>query len=293
MTLGLYTLFNAFLFLFWFRIWVSDSRDTFFNRYLAPIAQTTDKITNFLSPAFFGASQRTIALSSFVFLIVLRGMALPADSDWSVMIGIERGVDSSNLVGCMTFSLLSFLVFVFKIYCVSVMYAQSGRTTGNHAAGAMSNLSQPFTLIKAELRPAVLLAIGMTLVALVDTFGTTDFTPQHAGYSADCIIDWNNSPIPLNLVKIALVTLAGWVQVLGVLARTVFFLVVLSWIASFTHSTPIRTFASEWISLLLGPLSKRPIIIGTLDLTPIAFSFVVMFIHSVLLNVITNSLDKL
>lgn len=293
MILGLYTLFNAFLFLFWFRIWVEDSRDTFFNRYLAPIAQISDKMTNFLRPVFFGASQRTIALTSFAFLVVLRGMAIPTDSNWFILIGFERGVDSSTLLGCILFSLLSFLVFAFKIYCISVIYTRSYRTSGNHATAAMLNISQPFTSIKPEFRPAILLAIGMTLVALVDIFGSTDFTAYFSGYSTDCVLDWSNDPIPLNIIKITLITLAGWVQVLGILARTVFFLVVISWVASFTHSTPLRNLAKDWISFLLGPLNKRPIIVGSFDLTPIAFSFVVMFIHSFLLAILANSLDKL
>jgi len=220
-------------------------------------------------------------------------MAIPADSDWFILIGFERAVDSSSLLGSIIFSLLSFLVFVFKIYCVSVIYSRSYRAAGNHATGAMLHISQPFTNIKPELRPAALIAIGMTLVALVDIFGSTDFNTYLSGYSTDCIIDWNSSPLALNMIKTALITLSGWVQVLGLLARVVFFLVVLSWVASFTHSTPLRTFAKDWISFFLGPLDKRPIIVGSFDLTPIAFSFVVMFIHSFLLSLLSNSLDKL
>jgi uncharacterized protein YggT (Ycf19 family) len=281
------------LYIFWFRIWVADNRDTFFNRYLAPIAQISDKITGFLRPVFMGATQQHIAIISFAFLVVLRGMATSANSEWSILIGYERGVDGNSLLNCIMFSLLSFLTFVFKIYCITVLYTRSLERHGNHATGALLNISQPFTLIKADLRPLVLLITGMVLVTLVDIFGKTDFTYQYPGYTTDCNIDWNNSPVMLNIVKVTLVTLAAWVQVLGVLARAVFFLVILSWIASFSNSRPISNFSRDWISFLLGPLSKRPLMIGTIDLTPIVFSFVVMFAHSILLEIIANSLDKL
>lgn len=293
MRLGLLTLFNIFLFLFWFRIWVIDSRDTLFNHYLTPIARLSDRITDFLSPVFFGASQRVIALVSFVFLIFLRGMAVPYQSNWSIIMGFERAVNSADLPSCITFSLLSFLSFVFKIHVIAVIYLRTGGATGTHADPAISQLAKPFTDITPQYRPVALLVLGMIMVSLADIFGTTQFSSQYAGLTVDCILDWNNSPLPLTLTKVALITLAAGVQIIGLLGQLVFFFVVVSWISTFANSRPLSVISRESISFLLGPLRKRQVIIGTIDLTPLIFIVAATFIYKTLMQILSNSLDKL
>ncbi len=294
MKAGFYSLLNILLFIFWFRIWVEDSSDTFFNRYLRPISRISDKITDFLSPAFFGAPQRLIAIISFVFLVVLRGMAVTSQSELTVIIGFERGVNSSELFTCIVFSLLSFLVFLFKLYCISILYIRAEGTSDRHTTGALFHLSRPFTEIKPELRPIALLIIGMAIVGLADIFGADVFSPEIISYYVDCELDWTNTNtiLPL-LTKLFLITLIGWVQTLGLLAQIVLFLVIISWVTMVANSGQVGVFAKEWLSFLLGPLRKHPIMIGNIDLSPLIFIVVVTFIGSTLMQLLKNSLAQL
>lgn len=284
--------FNMVLFIFWFRIWASDSRDTFFNHLMGPISRLADSIIRFLSPVFLGLPARIIAVLVFVFLVILRGMAVPYSAVWTLTIGFQRGADTSNLFSCILFSVLSFAVFLFKIWGISLIYVRTGAAPYNHAAGTLFHVSLPFTRIRPEYRPITLLAIGMVLVGLTDYFGNPQLTP-HSQYYIQGNIGWGDNPLLLILVKLCIVALAGWTGVLTTLAELMIFLIVVSWIAMFANSVPIRMFCREGIDFLLGPLRKHPIVIGMLDITPIIFFFIIQLVQGLLMAILINSFNKL
>lgn len=246
----------------------------------------------FLRPVFFGTPDRIIATIAFVFLIILRGMAIPADADWSLMLGFQRGVNGPDLASCMIFSILSFFVFMFNIWSLSIIYVRTRSTPNDSAGGAIFQFARPFTDIRPELRPVILLAAGIGLSALLDLFGHP-VMEIYQGISIQGNIGWQTTEWPAVLAKLSIIAIAGWAQILAIIRQFIIFLIIGSWISMFTASSQMQVFCREWLDFLLGPIRRYPIRIGMIDLSPIVFFFIVGFIHSLLLAILINSFNKL
>lgn len=284
--------FNILLFIFWFRIFCPDDRNTYFNAYLSSIYRISDKFIEFLRPAFPMVPRRLVALISFIFLLVLRGMAIPNGTQWVLLFGFERAVDTSDLSPCVVFSLLSFMVFLFKIWGLSLIYVRSHGAPLNHPAGMLHHVSLPFTRLRPDFRPIALLCAGIVLVAAVDLTGQP-YTSEIPGLFITGLIDWQGDAVPVLFFKLFIVAIAAWAQILIIIQQVMILLIITSWISMFTASAHINNFCREWLDFLLGPMRKYPVRIGMLDMSPVVFFFFLMFLHSILMGILINSFDKL
>lgn len=288
------TLFNLILMIFWFRIWTSDNRTLYFNPYLAPIARVSESVINFLRPVFFATSPRIIAAISLVFLIAFRGMifhgiAVSREVSWALTLGIQRQADTYDRWTCLIFSTLSFAVFLFKLWGFSLIYVRTrGGSSSDHTTDSINHLARPFTGLRVELRPLVLLVFGIVLVSLLDVRGTPPQFVDRARSLAVLINRHDSTPVILFL-KLSIAAMAGWVSVLTIIVNFMILLIIGSWVSMFTSSQGVMMFCREWLDMLIGPIRRYPIRIGMLDLTSIVFFFVVSFVHQVLMGILYSS----
>jgi uncharacterized protein YggT (Ycf19 family) len=282
------SLYNMLLLVFWFRIWTDKDRNLFFNPYLAPFGRLSDSAVAFLRPVFRKIPDRLIAATALVFLIVFRGLAMPQDIEWELVFGIQLR-SQTNSLSYLYFSFLSFAMFLFTIWGISLIYVRTEkRSSSDHATGTLYYLSRPFSDIKPELRPATLLAVGIVLAILFNSAGRPALA-RFAGMTLPPDIYVRQPGLTALLMKSTVEALAAWVQVLPAIRSMLLILIIGSWVAMFASAQSLMVLCRGWIDFLLGPLRRYPIRIGMIDLTPIVFFIGVGFAFQFLMSILTAS----
>lgn len=277
------TLFNILVLLFWFGLWTPDDiRRLYFNPFLAPLARASGSAIQFLRPVFFGLSARWIAATAIVFLLLLRGLAAPAQPEaWIIRFGfIERQPAASSIPASLAFSLISFAIFIFKLWGLSLIFARGRQMVADHASQTLHELAQPFTGLRPELRPITLLGFGIVIATLLNLAGAPSDSPLAA-------FTQSGTAGPALILRYAISSLAAWVDLLLLLRSMLLVLIIGSWIAMFTGAQGIGAFCREWTDLLLGPLRRYPIRVGMLDLTPLVFLLAIQYlIYPILMGIL-------
>lgn len=183
----------------------------------------------------------------------------------------------------MIFSLLSFFIFLFKIWGFSLIYAGSTSGPFDHAGGTLRYLSLPFSDLKIELRPLVLAVFGMALACVVNV--------QCAAIQGLSFLP--DSAIPSLFLKYFISAFACWASILPVLSVIIVILIVGSWISLFSSSSRLAFFCREWLHMLMGPLRNYPIRIGMLDLTPLVLIVAIQWLYPILLRILSVSYGRL
>jgi len=279
------TLFNLFLMLFWMEIWCSDRASRSRNLMLAPVVQIQKTALDFLQPVLSILPRRMIAALALVFLLAFRGLAVPHNVNWSVSLGFaSTWSDGTRMSACLIMSLLSFVVFLFKLWCISLIYTRTQQASSfNDSTDALYRLSRPFVDIPVNFRPLALLAVGILLAGLFTAIGVS---PLEVGSRT-------NPPDLAMFFRLVIVSLSGWVAVLPVIQNCLLLVIIGSFVSLFTGSHGLTAFCREWIDLLIGPLKRYPIRIGMLDLTPLVFMFALGFIHAFLYGILARSFQML
>ena len=269
---------------FWMEIWRRDRASLSLNRMLAPLAGIQKTMIDFLRPVLPFLSRRMIAAVALVFLLLFRGLAVPHNVSWSVRLGFAATwTDGTRMSACLVMSLMSFAVFLFKLWCISLLYGRSQRdSTYSDSSDALYQLSRPFIDIAVHIRPLVLVAFGVLLAWMFTTIGVA---PQQGGT--------NGQPEVVNVVRLVIMSLSGAVAVLPVLQNSLLLVIIGSFVAVFTGSHRLASFCREWIDLLIGPLKRYPIRVGMLDLTPLVFMFALGFVHAFLMGILARSFQML
>ena len=276
------TLFNVGLFILWFRIWCVEERTQFFNPYLAPLDRASRSVIDFLRPVFFGAPPRLIALFSLVLLLALRAAALLPRAPGELRLGFEVAApDTGSIVSSLVFSLLSFSLFLFKLWGFSLLYDRARNVSAlDRTIGTLHSLARPFSDLRIVWRPLALLGFGVGIGLLVNVAGVTDRA-------------WQGLPASVMLARLVISSLAAWVSILMLLRSFVVALIIGSLVSMFAGAPAIMQVCREWVDTLMGPLRRYPIRIGMFDLTPLVFIFVVGFIYAVLMMMLLGSYSTL
>jgi uncharacterized protein YggT (Ycf19 family) len=284
-------LLNVVTMLFWFRLWMPEDRDLYFNPHLSSLWRFSEAVVSSLRSVFFRTPARLIALIALLFLLVFRGitfygLAMRAENAaWLLRLGFERNLLYPGNTGVFTFvafSFLSFAAFLFTFWGVSLLYASQRSSTFNHASETLYHVSRPFSLVRMEFRPLVLLAFGLLLAFLVNL----DVTARNVPSMADDLT-------LRTFARYLLSALRGWADVLNAVQMFLIVLIIGSWAAMFSTSSALMFFCKDWIDLLLGPLRRFPLRIGILDLTPILFFFVVKYLYLFLCAILAYSYERL
>ncbi len=255
------SLFNALIFLFWFRIWFQPGERPFaVNPYLNRAGYYADSLIRFLRPVCFGLPATLISLVAVCFLLAFRAVMLPATVHWSLRVGFEYAqARPDNLAECLFMSFLSFLLFLFNLWALTLIYAWNDRAaTFRRTSKTLFILSRPLTGIPQSIRPVALLVLGTLLAAGARTIALGGSIPA-----------WT----PAVITQLGLSALTAWVNVIPLLQQFVIALIVGSWVSTFGGSSDLLSVCREWLDLLLGPVRRFPLRIGMLDLTPLIFLF--------------------
>lgn len=284
-------LLNVLMILFWFRIWMPEERDLYFNPHLSSLWRFSEQVILSLRALFFRTPAPLIAASALLFLLVFRGLTFyglamrTPNATWLLRLGFEENHLYPGNTGVFTFlafSVLSFAIFLFSFWAMALLYAGKKSAGFNHATETLYHLARPFSLVRTEARPWVLLLFGLLLGFLLNL----DITGGGNSFLADNLT-------LANLTKYTVSALQGWVKVLLVIQMFMIVLIIGSWVSMFAASQELAFFCKDWIDLLLGPLRRFPLRLGPLDLTPIVFYFAIGFAAQVLTAVLYSSYSRL
>jgi uncharacterized protein YggT (Ycf19 family) len=281
------TLFNIFLLIFWIRIWGTEDRSYYFNPYLARLRQGTNQVFRFLEPVFFQASTKVVASVSLVLLLVFRAFLLTGDR-WSLGMGrFYASVQDPGMPALLAFSFLSFAVFIVKLWAIAVIYLSFSSDNGQ-ARTAIRVLTHPFSALKVEHRPVVLVLAASAVVFLLNIVAD-NFTAAFIGGGGMRIADLcTGQPIGC-LLRLILVGISGILEIIGIIRTVVLVLIIGSLVSTFAGSAHIAYVSREWIDLFLGIFRRYPLRIGMFDLTPIVFFFVLGIAEGLLNSVIIRT----
>jgi len=272
------TVLNVLITLFWFRLWCHEDRSLFFNPHLSTLERLSDTMIRFMRPLFTGIPERAIPAILVIFLLVLRALMIAFGAPLPLSLGFELAWPiAGNLLSCLLFSVLSFAIFLFMLWSLSLVYVRTRFSSqSHHTLNAVDSLARPFSHIRTEFRPPTLLATGIVLAAILALASTRGphARPFHTG------------PYALLFFRLTLSALAGWTNILAVICRFMLLLVIVSWAAMFANSRPMAYFCNQWLSFLLGPLRRCPLVIGTFNLTPLVFMLAAWFVHGQLMRLL-------
>ena len=272
------TLFNLVLLLFWSAMFTRDEREWAANPFLVNVARLQRGTVGFIQPVLPFLGRRMVALGCLLFLLLFRGFVLPANAEWGLQLGFTGArFQPGTVLTRLMFSVVSFALFLFKLWGVSLIYVHRTREAGfRPSSDALSKLARPFTDLAVRFRPAALLALGMLLAYALSAIGR----PLNPGAGLPLVVLGARSFI---------LALSGWVAVLQIVQSCLLLMIIGSWVSMFTGAHGLAHFCREWIDLLVGPIRRYPLRIGMLDLTPLVFLIGIGFLHDLLQGILFNS----
>lgn len=281
MNIGMWdSLYNVILFLFWNIIWNIGDFDMIRNPMLAPIARIQNKVIDFLKPVLPFLPNQIIAAVALLFLIVFRGVAVPPAMEWKLTFGlVVSGNQIYNLFTNILFSFLSFAIFTFKIWAVSLIYIKTKQQASfSNNTDALFHLSKPFSLLEISIRPIVILIFGALIAYSLIFLGH---------------YQTGNSTLLVAITQFIIISLTGLVGIIPIIRQLIFLMIIGSLFSSLTGSFQFSAFCRDGIDTLIGPLRRYPIRIGMFDLTPIVFIFLLQLIYEFLQGILLHALQTI
>ncbi len=271
--------FNVALLIFWLRVWSGNSREFYFNPYLARLSNLTDKVFKFIEPVFFQAPVRLVALISLIFLLVFRCLLVKGES-WTLGMGVFWiTLDDPGWGGLLAFSFLSFAMFVLNVWTFAVVYLPSRTSSAAHTRVAIRAITYPFSAIKVERRPVVLVIAGMAIVFML-SFLTDHFRVAGPG-GLEYVGDISEGGVIPHVMRVAVISVSGLLEIIAAI-RTLMLVLVIGSIVSMVAGSPnIAYVCNDWIELLLGFFRRYPLRMGMIDLTPLIFFLVLDIVDGV------------
>jgi uncharacterized protein YggT (Ycf19 family) len=279
------TLLNLLLLLFWVRIWNEEYRKLAANPFLVGFARVQQGILRYLHPVLPFLAPRLLAAAAFVFLLVFRGLAVPPKAEWVVHLGFAvTQFQPGSILGGIVFSILSFGAFLFKLWGLSLIYVHAERiATVRPTTDALAKLARPFVSLDMAVRPPLLLVLGAAL----------GYGMNHLGVPPEGANSYESASALVLSARLLIVAVSGWVGLLPLIQSLLILTIIGSWVSMFTGSYGLASFCHEWIEMLIGPLRRYPVRVGTLDLTPLIFMILLGVVHGALQMVLLESFKRI
>lgn len=264
-------LFNLAFVILWFRIFNPAPEGDFWNPYTVPLRKFTDSLLGPLRPAFPGLPASFVAAFLLVIVLAVRALACPRmPVEWKIQMGLLTGfAQTDTLAGCFTGSCVSAAVFLLQVWFLALLYLPARHNlSSDRTRNALFVLTRPFSALPHALRPIVLVLGGMGLALLVERL-----LPAHGLMTSKALVEANLlTATPLTAtIRLLLLGLSLAATTLYMLQQVIIFLIIGAWGGSMFALPGLAFFCREWTDLLLGPLRRRPVRIGLLDLTPLVF----------------------
>jgi len=276
------TITNLLAFLFWVRLWSQPDRDLYFNPFLSAPTRLTDRILDFLHPVL-PLPGRLMSLLLLVFLLVFRALALHnifAQGPWTIAVGtiFSFAPAESGLPGALRFSALHFLFFVVRFWGVFVLLQLlTPVPRRDRATEAFHFAALPLSALRRWLQVALLVAANAILVYELSLSSTAQIPAEIRARMATLpmLADFRHAPVFVCLVAFSLTDLLmmSW-QLMFALLVGAFFALVL-------QNPALNAVCGEGIGTLLG-VTRRRLVVGMIDLTPLLYMFVVYLLYSLL-----------
>lgn len=285
--------FNLAFAILWFRVFNQAPEGDFWNPYTAPLRRLTDTIISPLRPAFSALPASFMAAFLALIVLVSRALLCPRPpSAWTLHMGLMTGqIQTGALFSCFMASCFSAAIFLLKTWMIALLYLPAQREQeSERARNALFVLTKPFSLLPTSLRlPALILAGGGT------AFLAEQVLPAFGEMSSSCLVA--NNPLtatPLSMGLRALVIgLSMSVDAIGLLQQAIIFLLIGAWGGVVFGASGFTFFCREWIDLLLGPMRRHPVQLGTFDFTVILFIMLLFVIQIGITMVLFQALRAL
>ena len=280
---------NLFFLMLWMRLWKLEDHEFYFNPLLSAPARMTDKMAEFLRPVLPGLPPRAIMAVTLLFLIIFRGVMLcSAGSNWLIVIGSNyaREFPVGDWIGCILFSLTDFMVFLLRLWGLGLLVAlMTPVPRRDRVTEAFRCFSLPFSLLRRFTMIPVFLLLNVLLVLHLQQTGRPFTGVLPSGVTALSItLNWQE-PIRAALGLSWLTGLAAadiFLTAYGAVMAVVF----TSLLALLTQNRALHVLSAEALHFLLGGFSRRPLMVWVIDLTPLAYFFMMNMIYLVTTNLL-------
>jgi len=249
----------------------------------------TDKMAEFLRPVLPGLPPRAIMAVTLLFLIIFRGVMLcSAGSNWLIVIGSNyaREFPVGDWIGCILFSLTDFMVFLLRLWGLALLVAlMTPVPRRDRVTEAFRCFALPFSLLRRFTMIPVFLLLNVLLALHLQQTGRPFTGVLPNGVTALSItLNWQE-PIRAAIGLSWLTGLAAadiFLTAYGAVMAVVF----TSLLALLTQNRALHVLSAEALHLLLGGFSRRPLMVWVIDLTPLAYFFMMNMIYLVTTNLL-------
>ncbi|NLN00418.1 MAG: hypothetical protein GX174_00740 [Lentisphaerae bacterium] len=280
---------NLFFLMLWMRLWKLEDHEFYFNPLLSAPARMTDKMAEFLRPVLPGLPPRAIMAVTLLFLIIFRGVMLcSAGSNWLIVIGSNyaREFPVGDWIGCILFSLTDFMVFLLRLWGLALLVAlMTPVPRRDRVTEAFRCFALPFSLLRRFTMIPVFLLLNVLLALHLQQTGRPFTGVLPNGVTALSItLNWQE-PIRAAIGLSWLTGLAAadiFLTAYGAVMAVVF----TSLLALLTQNRALHVLSAEALHLLLGGFSRRPLMVWVIDLTPLAYFFMMNMIYLVTTNLL-------
>ena len=299
------TLFNIIVMLFWIRLW-NSSTEAAFNIYLSLIKNITESVLELFRLVL---THPALAATTIVCLLLLfRAVALSLTNQetiqeaWKLRFGFEsispascqkvaeggqlifheQPLDSQTQILhkqkqpllFIGFSVLSFAIFLFHIWTLSMLFLVKYRhgRRGSNAAEFLHTLALPFSNLSPAKRPWFLVFYGMLISASIN------LALRHSASQGVKSLIVGILPV----FQYAVNACAGIIDILLILQYILMVLIIGSWLVIFIGNQTLIVICREWLDFFLTPFRRFHVHIGMFDLTPIIAFLALGFMHWVL-----------
>lgn len=273
---------NVFLLLLWMRLWRVGPHEFTFNPLLSGPSRLADAVIDFLRPVLIGLPSAWIAGLSLLFLLAFRGVLLcSAGADWQIVVGMGFGrvLGVGNWFDCTVFSITVFVVFLIRIWGLGFLIAvMTPARRPDRVAEAFAHFTRPFSLLPRLHMGLALVALNALLVIHLQHVGrpfTGSFTNGLTALPA--ALDWQQ-PVAA-VVRLSWLTALSLADSLHTAGGAMMGVVLASLLATITQNHGLQQLTRESVAFLLGGFSRRPVVIGLIDLTPLAYFFAMNILY--------------
>ncbi len=276
---------NLFFLLLWMRLWKVAEREFYFNPLLSAPTRLTDKVIDFLRPVLIGGSTGGIAAATLVFLLAFRGILLcSAGVERGLFIGMSMGrsFPVGDWTGCLVFSFTEFVVFLVRLWGLAWLVAiMTPVPRQDRMTDAFRCFTLPFSLLPRLPMTLVLIGLNALLVIHLQHVGRPVVAALPGGLSPLAVVfDWQR-PLP-TMIQWVWLTALSMADVFHVAYGAMMGVVMASLLGAILQNRGLQQLAGEAVRLLLGGFSRRPFMIGMIDLTPLAYFFGMNIIYGLL-----------
>ncbi len=276
------TLSNLLLLLLWLRLWRVGAREFTFNPLLSGPMRLVDAMIDFLRPVLIGLPPQAIAAVTLLFLLLFRGVLLSQSGDgWTIIIGMSygRALPVGDWPACMLFSITAFFGFLIRLWGLGFLVAvMTPLPRRDRVSEAFAQFTRPFSLLSRWSMALVLIGLHLLFVVQLQHTGNP-LTGQMPGGGEllPLALDWSR-PL-LAMMQLSWLTALSLAEIFKYAYGAIMGVVLANLVAAIMQNHGLQQLLREAVLFLLGGFGRRPLMIGLIDLSPLAYFFAMNILY--------------